>query len=97
MLSEQEIQRLLHARRVLPLAVPNPHGPLGLEQLAADVARQVAAAPSPRNEPAVSRAIALPAPVWEKLERLASAATPQPLSATEMAAAILEQALAGVP
>jgi hypothetical protein len=82
---------------VLPLAVPNPHGPLGLEQLAAEVARQVAAGPSPSGEPAVSRAIALPAPIWEKLERLARTAAPQPLSATEMAAAILEKALAGVP
>jgi hypothetical protein len=97
MLSEQEIQGLLHAGRVLPLAALNPHGPLGLEHLAAEVARQLAAAPSPPSEPAVSRAIALPAPVWETLERLASAATPQPLSATRMAAAILEQALEGVP
>jgi hypothetical protein len=97
MLSEQEIQRLLHAGRVVPLAVPNPHGPLGLEQLAAEVARQVVAGSSPPGDPAVSRTIALPAPVWEKLERLARTAVPRPLSVTEMAAAILEQALAGVP
>lgn len=97
MLSEQEIKALLHAGRVLPVGVPNPHGPLGLEHLAAAVAQQVAAAPAGPGEPAVTRPVALPAPVWEKLERLARAATPQPLTATEMAAAILEKALAAVP
>jgi hypothetical protein len=39
MLSQQEIQEALRARRVVPLGVSNPHGPLGLEQLAAAVAR----------------------------------------------------------
>ena len=39
MLSEEEIRQALHASRVVPLAVPKPHGPLGLEQLAAAVAR----------------------------------------------------------
>jgi hypothetical protein len=39
MLSQQEIQKALRARRVVPLEVPNSHGPLGLEHLAAAVAR----------------------------------------------------------
>jgi len=38
MLTEKDIQEALHARRVVPLAVLNPHGPLGLEQVAAAVA-----------------------------------------------------------
>jgi hypothetical protein len=37
MLTEQEIQQALHAWRVIPLPVSNPHGPLGLEQVAAAV------------------------------------------------------------
>ena len=39
MLSEKQIQQALHASRVVPLAVAKPHGPLGLEQLAAAVSR----------------------------------------------------------
>jgi hypothetical protein len=38
MLTEKDIQQALHARRVVPLSVTNPHGPLGLEELAAVVA-----------------------------------------------------------
>jgi hypothetical protein len=38
MLTEEAIRRALHANRVIPLAVVNSHGPLGLEQLAAAVA-----------------------------------------------------------
>ena len=37
MLSQEEIQQALRASRVVPLGVTNPHGPLGLEQLAAEV------------------------------------------------------------
>ncbi|MCI0684575.1 MAG: hypothetical protein L0Y71_20890 [Gemmataceae bacterium] len=32
MLTPEEIQRALHASRVVPLDVAIPHGPLGLEQ-----------------------------------------------------------------
>jgi hypothetical protein len=39
MLGEEEIRKALRAGRVVPLAVPNPHGPLRLEQLADGVAR----------------------------------------------------------
>jgi len=97
MLNEQEIQRLLHADRVLPLDVPNPHGPLGLEQLAAEVARRRTEAPSGAVVQRVGRSVELPSETWEKLDRLARAASPQPVSATEMAAAILERALGSMP
>ena len=39
MLSEADIQRALHAARVVPLDVANPNGPLGLEWLAGAVAQ----------------------------------------------------------
>ncbi len=39
MLSEEQIREALYASRVVPLAVAKPHGPLGLEQLAAAVSR----------------------------------------------------------
>jgi hypothetical protein len=38
MLTQEEICRALHASRGVPLAGANPHGPLGLEQLADAVA-----------------------------------------------------------
>ena len=47
MLTEQEIRDALHARRVVPLPVPSPHGPLGLEQLAEAVAGRRLPTPSP--------------------------------------------------
>jgi hypothetical protein len=37
MLSKEKIRQALHASRVVPLSVAKPHGPLGLEQLAAAV------------------------------------------------------------
>ena len=94
MLDEQEIQRLLHASRVVPLGVPNPHGPLGLEQLAQAVSK---IASSPSGGPRVGRPVELPAETWEKLDRLARTASPQPVSGAEMAAAILEQAVSTLP
>ena len=39
MLTEEQIRQSLHESRVIPLGVASPHGPLGLEQLAAAVAR----------------------------------------------------------
>ena len=35
----EEIQKALHASRMIPLMLKNPHGPLGLEHLAETVAR----------------------------------------------------------
>ena len=69
MLSEKQIQQALHASRVVPLAVAKPHGPLGLEQLAAAVSRVNPALGS--GDLAVRRPIALDHAIWEKLEQLA--------------------------
>jgi hypothetical protein len=94
MLSEAEIAKALHASRVVTLPALNPHGPLGLEQLAADVARLRHADPA-RTE-RVQRPIALSVETWEKLDQLARAATPAnapPLTASALAAALLEQAV----
>jgi hypothetical protein len=64
MLSEEDIRRALHASRMVPLALAKPHGPLGLEQLAAAVARVNPALGS--DSPQVRRPIALDNATWEK-------------------------------
>jgi len=92
MLSEEEIQQTLHASRVVPLAVARPHGPLGLEQLAAAVSRVNSALGS--DSPRVRRPIVLDYETWEKLEQLAENAaqtTSQHVTASQVAAAIIEQ------
>ena len=59
MLTEKEIQQALPASRVVPLSVPNPHGPLGLEQLTAAIAN-LPDSPIPRPEQCrISRTISL--------------------------------------
>jgi hypothetical protein len=93
MLTEQQIQDALHASRVVPLLVPNPHGPLGLEQLAGAVA-QAAGSSSPEGR--VERALGLPLKTWEKLDGLARNATKtgaRRISASDVAAALIEQAV----
>lgn len=72
MLSEEQIRQLLHASRVVPLAVAKPHGPLGLEQLAAAASGVNPALGS--GSPRVRRPIALDHATWEKLEQLAESA-----------------------
>ena len=94
MLTEEDIRRALHASRVVPLGVDNPHGPLGLEQLAAAVAKHREEAQSHSGADRVRRPIALPVQTWEKLHALAAAtsrAGTSPVSAGELAAAIIEQ------
>ena len=94
MLTEEAIRRALHASRVVPLAVANPHGPLGLEQLAAAVAMHREAAQSHPQPAHALRPIELPVQTWEKLHALAAAtskAGTPPVSAGELAAAIIEQ------
>lgn len=96
MLTEEEIRKALHASRVVPLAVANPHGPLGLEQLAAAVAahRETIQSQPPRDR--VRRPIELPVQTWEKLHALAATATKAgapPVGTGEIAAAIIEQYL----
>jgi hypothetical protein len=95
MLSEQQIQQALHAHRVVPLGVANPHGPLGLEQLAAAVSQVIRHQPGMAEE---GRPIVLPVATWRKLEELARSAShtqPQTLTASDVAAAILERAVNG--
>ena len=90
MLTEEEIRRALHADRVVPLGVTNPHGPLGLEQLAVAVAAHRKTPPPGR----VCRLIELPVQPWEKLRALAAAtskAGSSPVTAGELAATIIEQ------
>ena len=98
MLSEEQIRRVLHASRVVSLTVAKPHGPLGLEQLAAAVAR-LNPAHGPDNA-RVRRLIALDQATWEKLDQLAETtmqATSQHVSASQVAAAIIEQFVAALP
>ena len=92
--TEEAIRRALHANRVVPLAVANPPGPLGLEQLAAAVATLRDAAQTRPLPERVRRPIELPVQTWEKLHALAAAtsrAGSPPVSAGELAAAIIEQ------
>jgi hypothetical protein len=77
MLREEEIQRVLRAGRVVPLSVPNPHGPLGLEQLSAAVAR--VAAPD-REELSIQIRRETSAKL-EQLARTESEATARPVTA----------------
>jgi len=94
MLTEETIRRALHASRVVPLEVANPHGPLGLDQLAAAVAAQRETAQSQAPSDRVRRPIELPVETWEKLRTLAAATSQtgtRPVSAGELAAAIIEQ------
>jgi hypothetical protein len=92
--TEETIRRALHASRVVPLGVANPHGPLGLEQLAATVATLRDDAQTRPLPERVRRPIELPVQTWEKLHALAAAtsrAGSPPVSAGELAAAIIEQ------
>lgn len=94
MLTEEEIRKALHASRVVPLTVPNPHGPLGLEQVAAAVAVLRADIQFHPSTSRVRRPIELPVQTWEKLRALAATASEagtQPVSAGELAAAIIER------
>jgi hypothetical protein len=98
MLSEEQIRQALHAGRVVPLAVATPHGPLGLEQLAAAVFRVNPALGS--GDSRVRRPIALDQATWEKLEQLAentAQTTSQHITASQVAATIIEQFVAALP
>ena len=98
MLSEEQIRQALHARRVVPLAVARPHTPLGLEQLAAAVSRVNPALGS--GSPRGCRQILLGYETWEKLEQLAATTaqtTSQPVTASQVAAAIIAQYVGTLP
>jgi hypothetical protein len=92
MLSEQEIQKALRASRVIELGAPNPHGPLGLEHLAA-----VAQLTRADREELV---IPVRRETREKLERLARAEcqkSASALTAADVAAAVVERFVASLP
>jgi hypothetical protein len=100
MLTEQEIQQALHASRVVPLAVPSPHGPLGLEQLAAAVANLQGSPVPPSGEGRIARPISLSVQAWEKLSQLAQATAQsgaRSLTPGEVATVIIEQFVATTP
>ncbi|MFL5342862.1 MAG: hypothetical protein ACJ8F7_22235 [Gemmataceae bacterium] len=91
--TDEEIRKALHASRVVSLNLANPHGPLGLDQLAA-VGAQVRGEDRSQR---VQRPIALRAETWEKLDHLAQTASragSKPSSAGEIASALLEQLVA---
>ena len=92
MLSQKEIQTALHASRVVPIAVSNPHGPFGLEQLAEAVSQLVEQRPDKKD--AVERPISLPVETWEKLDDLARKMKRQdkkPVSASDVATSFVIQ------
>src|SRR5262245_49354667 len=92
MLNPDEIGRALHASRIVDLPAVNAHGPLGLEQLAAVVGRLRRQDGPDRDR--VQRPIALPLETWEKLDQLArtsGTSDAPPLTASAVAAALLEQ------
>jgi hypothetical protein len=85
-----EIKSALHANRVVALRSGNYHGPLGLEQLAATVDQLQGRS----RESLVSGSITLRASTWEALNDLARKATKEPkhpITAGEIASALLEQ------
>jgi hypothetical protein len=95
MLSEEEIRKALHASRVVPISIPNPHGPLGLEHVALLVAELQAG--NRKQENKVVRPLEVPLETWLKLEQLAEAATKsaaRPVSVSEVAVAILKNYVA---
>ena len=94
MLTEEDIRQALHASRVVELDVTNPHGPLGLEHLAAAIAQRTG---SQASEARVRREIDLPVDTWERLNQLAvktSEAGAGTVRPSEIAATIIEQFLA---
>jgi hypothetical protein len=91
MLTDRDIQQALKASRVVPVTTANPHGPLGLAQLSAEVAgiRQPATVTIPVR-----------AETWAKLQHLADVegqAAARPVTVEEVAAAIVERFIASQP
>ena len=97
MLSEQEIKQALRASRVVPISVPNLHGPLGWEHLAQTLACFLGGNGSGTK---IVKSLEMPAETWEKLEKLANEAAraeARPVSVSELAAAILQHYVAEGP
>jgi hypothetical protein len=100
MISIEEIQSALHASRVIEHGVANPHGPLGLEPLAARVREIQGQRQGMQVSRGVQRPITLGIAAWEHLDEMAEMAsrtTTHPVSASEIAAAILEHYVATPP
>ena len=100
MLNEKEIQQILHATRVIPLGVNNPHGSLGLEHLAEALARIPDSPISDSTQVGVRTLIQFNLDTWQKLEHIAQSGlsgASKPVTASEVAAAIVEQAVANTP
>lgn len=95
MLSKEKIQQALPASQVVPLSVAKPGGSLGLEQLAAAASR---INPEIRSDTSrVCRPVALDHKTWDKLSQLAETTlhtTAQRITASQVAAAIIEQFVA---
>ncbi len=97
MLSEEQIRGALKASRVVTLEGVNPHGPFGLERLAEVVARLGTTAQAEASRERIVRPLALPVETWEKLDQLAQKAASngaRQVSASAVAAALLEQCMA---
>lgn len=93
MLNRDEIQSALGADRVVPLNVKNPHGPMGLEQLAAAV-EQLDRQSTGANQ--IRRSISLPVEAWQKLDDLAQQLSEQssrPVTASEVARSLVVQGI----
>jgi len=73
-------------------SVPNPYGPLGLEQVAATVAAIVDSPVTLQELARIRRPISLSGRAWEKLDELAhTMGQSHPVTASEVATAIIEQ------
>jgi len=95
MLSEDVIRKALHAERVVPLSTANPHGPFGLEQVAAEVSAINPTLSS--REPGVQWPITVDTETWDQLNQLAEATTSNcshPVTPQQVAGVILKQAVA---
>ncbi|NUQ63705.1 MAG: hypothetical protein HUU20_14605 [Pirellulales bacterium] len=80
------------------MPVDRPHGPLGLEQLVAAVSQLNPAVGT--IGPSVRRPITLSQQTWHKLDQLAESGmrrTSQHVTASQVAAAIVEQYVAALP
>ncbi|MDA1055282.1 MAG: hypothetical protein O3C40_33090 [Planctomycetota bacterium] len=94
MLSRDEIQTALGAGRAVPLNLKNPHGPLGLEQLAATVGQLVEQRSAATNH--IQRSISLPLETWKKLSDLANKLTQsasKQVTASDVATSLVVQAV----
>lgn len=94
MLSREDIQAALRASRVVPIGVKNPHGPLGLEQLAAAVEQLNDR--SSRKVSQIQRSISLPVETWQKLDELARQLTQRSskhVTASDVATSLVVQGI----